>query len=64
VTSLSERVWTQDEGLDEVEASEVFGGNATSREYPVEKLLRDARMGTIAGGTNAVLSLIAASSTF
>jgi len=27
-------------------------------------LLRDARMGTIAGGTNAVLSLIAASSTF
>jgi len=46
------------------QAFEVFGSNATSREYPIEKLLRDARMGTIADGTNEVLSLIAVSSNF
>ena len=43
---------------------EVFGGNATSKEYPIEKLLRDARMGTIADGTNEVLSLVAVATTF
>ena len=46
------------------QAFEVFGGNATSKEYPIEKLLRDARMGTIADGTNEVLSLVAAATTF
>ena len=46
------------------QAFEVFGGNATSKEYPVEKLLRDARMGSIADGTNEVLALMAAASTF
>ena len=46
------------------QAFEIFGGNGTSKEYPIEKLLRDARMGTIADGTNEVLSLIAASSRF
>lgn len=43
------------------EAFEVFGGNAQTAEYPIEKLLRDARLGTIADGTNDVLSLMAAS---
>lgn len=46
------------------QAFEIFGGNGTANEYPVEKLLRDARMGTIADGTNDVLSLMAVSSTF
>ena len=46
------------------QAFEVFGGNATSKEYPIEKLLRDARMGTIADGTNEVLSLVAVATTF
>lgn len=46
------------------QAFEVFGGNATSKEYPIEKLLRDARMGTIADGTNDVLSLAAVAETF
>lgn len=46
------------------QAFEVFGGNGTSKEYPIEKLLRDARMGTIADGTNDVLSLMAVASTF
>jgi alkylation response protein AidB-like acyl-CoA dehydrogenase len=42
-------------------AFEIFGGNAQTSEYPVEKLVRDARLGTIADGTNDVLSLMAAS---
>jgi alkylation response protein AidB-like acyl-CoA dehydrogenase len=46
------------------QAFEILGGNATSKEYPIEKLLRDARMGTIADGTNDVLSLMAVSSRF
>lgn len=41
-------------------AFEIFGGYAKTEEYPIEKLLRDARMGTIADGTNDVLSLMAA----
>ncbi len=40
-------------------AFEVFGGNAQTHEYPIEKLVRDARLGTIADGTNDVLSLMA-----
>jgi len=46
------------------QAFEIFGGNATTNEYPIEKLLRDARMGTIADGTNEVLSLMAATVRF
>lgn len=46
------------------QAFEIFGGNATTKEYPIEKLLRDARMGTIADGTNDVLSLMAAALRF
>lgn len=40
-------------------AFDMFGGNAQTEDYPVEKLVRDARMGTIADGTNEVLSLMA-----
>lgn len=42
------------------EALQVFGGNGLSREYPVEKLLRDARASMIEDGSNEVLSLHAA----
>lgn len=42
-------------------AFDIFGGNAMTREYPIEKLVRDARLGTIADGTNDVLSLMASS---
>lgn len=41
-------------------AFDVFGGYAKTEEYPIEKLLRDVRMGTVADGTNDVLSLMAA----
>jgi len=43
------------------EAVQVFGGNGLSREYPIEKLLRDARASMIEDGCNEVLSLVGAS---
>jgi alkylation response protein AidB-like acyl-CoA dehydrogenase len=39
------------------EAVQLFGGNGLTKEYPVEKLLRDARAGLIADGENNVLNL-------
>jgi alkylation response protein AidB-like acyl-CoA dehydrogenase len=39
------------------EALQIFGGNGLSREYPMEKLLRDARAMLIADGCNEVLAL-------
>jgi alkylation response protein AidB-like acyl-CoA dehydrogenase len=41
-------------------AIQIFGGNGLSREYPVEKLLRDARASMIEDGCNDVLSLLGA----
>ncbi len=41
-------------------AIQVFGGNGLSREYPVEKLLRDARASLIEDGCNDMLGLVAA----
>jgi acyl-CoA dehydrogenase len=42
------------------EALQIFGGNGLSYEYPIEKLLRDARAAMIEDGTNEVLALQAA----
>ena len=41
-------------------ALQVFGGNGLTREYPIEKLVRDARASMIEDGCNDVLSLVAA----
>jgi alkylation response protein AidB-like acyl-CoA dehydrogenase len=41
-------------------AIQIFGGNGLSREYPVEKLLRDARASLIEDGCNDILSLVGA----
>jgi acyl-CoA dehydrogenase len=43
------------------EAFGLFGGNGTSRDYPIEKIFRDARSSMIEDGSNEVLGLIAAS---
>ncbi|MEX2489002.1 MAG: acyl-CoA dehydrogenase family protein [Pseudomonadales bacterium] len=43
------------------EALGLFGGNGTSREYPIEKIFRDARSSMIEDGSNEFLGLIAAS---
>ena len=42
------------------DALQIFGGNGLSREYPIEKILRDARASLIEDGCNEVLSLVGA----
>jgi alkylation response protein AidB-like acyl-CoA dehydrogenase len=42
------------------DALQIFGGNGLSREYPIEKVLRDARASMIEDGCNEVLSLVGA----
>jgi alkylation response protein AidB-like acyl-CoA dehydrogenase len=42
------------------EAVQIFGGNGLSREYPIEKILRDARASMIEDGCNEVLSIVGA----
>jgi acyl-CoA dehydrogenase len=42
-------------------AVQIFGGNGLSRDYPVEKLLRDARAALIEDGCNEVLGIVGAS---
>jgi alkylation response protein AidB-like acyl-CoA dehydrogenase len=42
------------------DALQMFGGNGLSREYPIEKLLRDARAAMIEDCCNEVLSLVGA----
>jgi len=42
------------------EALQIFGGNGLSREYPIEKIFRDARASLIEDGENNVLGLMAA----
>lgn len=44
------------------EAMQMFGGNGVTREYPLEKLMRDARASMVADGVNEVLALRGASS--
>jgi alkylation response protein AidB-like acyl-CoA dehydrogenase len=41
------------------EALQIFGGSGTSREYPIEKLFRDARVSMIEDGCNYVLGQLA-----
>jgi len=41
------------------EAIQVFGGNGLSREYPVEKMFRDARAAMIEDGVNETLAIAA-----
>jgi alkylation response protein AidB-like acyl-CoA dehydrogenase len=41
-------------------ALQIFGGNGLTRDYPVEKLLRDARASMIEDGCNELLSLVGA----
>ncbi len=42
------------------DALQIYGGNGLSREYPIEKLLRDARASMIEDGCNELLSIIGA----
>jgi alkylation response protein AidB-like acyl-CoA dehydrogenase len=40
------------------DAVQIFGGNGLTREYPIEKLLRDARAAMIEDGCNEMLSIV------
>ena len=40
------------------EAIQVYGGNGYSREYPVERMYRDAKLCTIGEGTSEVQQII------
>ncbi|MGR8920821.1 MAG: acyl-CoA dehydrogenase family protein [Gammaproteobacteria bacterium] len=40
------------------EALQIFGGNGMTREYPLEKLLRDARASLIEDGCNEILAVL------
>ncbi len=42
------------------DALQIFGGAGISREYPIEKMFRDARISMIEDGCNEVLSMIGA----
>jgi alkylation response protein AidB-like acyl-CoA dehydrogenase len=42
------------------DAMQILGGNGLSKEYPIEKLFRDARAGMIEDGSNDILALAAA----
>lgn len=60
--SAAAKVFTTNTAFEVASAAcQIFGGNGMSREYPVEKLLRDARASLIEDGCNEVLGLMAAS---
>jgi alkylation response protein AidB-like acyl-CoA dehydrogenase len=40
------------------DALQIFGGNGLSREYPIEKILRDARASMIEDGCNEMLTIV------
>jgi acyl-CoA dehydrogenase len=42
----------------------VFGGNGYTKEYPVEKLMRDAKLMQIYEGTNQIQRLVIARELF
>ena len=42
------------------DALQLLGGNGLTKEYPIEKIFRDARAALIEDGTNDVLSLVGA----
>jgi alkylation response protein AidB-like acyl-CoA dehydrogenase len=59
--SIASKVFSTTTAFDVASAAvQIFGGNGLSREYPVEKLLRDARASMIEDGCNEVLSLVGA----
>jgi len=47
-----------------VDAIQVFGGNGYTKEYPVEKLMRDAKLMQIYEGTNQIQRLVIARELF
>jgi len=59
--SIASKVFSTNTAFEAASAAlQIYGGNGLSREYPVEKLLRDARASMIEDGCNEILSLVGA----
>lgn len=59
--SIASKVFCTNTAFEAASAAlQIYGGNGLSREYPIEKLLRDARASMIEDGCNDVLSLVGA----
>ena len=61
-TSIAARIYATDQAFRVIaEMVQIFGGYGVSDEYPMEKLMRDAKLLQIMDGTNETLMLTAAS---
>lgn len=59
--SIAAKVYCTQAALEVADkALQIFGGRGLSREYPIEKIYRDARASLIEDGTNEILSLVGA----
>ncbi len=59
--SIASKVFSTNTAFEAASAAlQIYGGNGLSREYPVEKLLRDARASMIEDGCNEILSIVGA----
>jgi len=59
--SIASKVFCTNAAFETASAAlQVFGGNGLTREYPIEKILRDARASMIEDGCNEILSLVGA----
>ncbi len=62
LASVTAKTFVTDNAFDVCsEALQLFGGNGLTKDYPVEKLLRDARAAMIEDGENNILNLKGAS---
>jgi alkylation response protein AidB-like acyl-CoA dehydrogenase len=58
--SITSKVYCTQAAFDvSSEAIQLFGGYGLTKEYPIEKIFRDARAGMIEDGSNEVLSIVA-----
>lgn len=59
VEAAISKMYATDEGMSiAAEAIQVMGGNGTMRFYPVERMMRDAKVSQIAAGTNEILRML------
>jgi alkylation response protein AidB-like acyl-CoA dehydrogenase len=59
--SIASKVFCTNTAFETASAAlQIFGGNGLTREYPIEKVLRDARASMIEDGCNELLSLVGA----
>jgi acyl-CoA dehydrogenase len=58
LASVTSKTFVTDTAFDVAsEALQLFGGNGLTKEYPIEKIMRDARASMIEDGENNVLKL-------